>query len=250
MMRQIKLFLCAVQFLTRIPVPRLADFEDSWITRSTRYFPLVGQIVGALCAAVLLLAGELWQGFVPLLLALVAGVLITGAFHEDGLADTADGLGGGRDAAHRLAIMKDSRIGTFGALALLLMLALKLGALALFTPGVAALLLLASHGAGRTAAVVVMAALPYAGDPAGSKIKPVPDGVRGGEVVIALLLGAWPLLLVPAPLVLGGVLGGVLLALLMAFAARKLINGYTGDVLGAVEQLFELGFLLGAAAIL
>ncbi|MCC6914950.1 MAG: adenosylcobinamide-GDP ribazoletransferase [Rhodospirillaceae bacterium] len=250
MMRQIKLFLCAVQFLTRIPVPHLAGFEGAWITRSARYFPLVGQIVGGLAAAALLLANEVWQGVVPLLLALTAGILLTGAFHEDGLADTADGLGGGRDAAHRLTIMKDSRIGTFGALALVLLLALKLAGLALFNPGMAALLLLASHGMGRTAAVVVMGVLPYAGDPAASKTKPVPDGVRGGEVLLALLFGAWPLLLLPAPLAIYGLVGGVFLALLIALTARRLINGYTGDVLGAVEQVFELGFVLGAAAVL
>lgn len=250
MMRQVKLFLCAVQFLTRIPVPRLTDFEDIWITRSAKYFPLVGQIVGGLSAAVLLLADNVWQGFVPLLLALVAGILITGAFHEDGLADTADGLGGGRDAAHRLAIMKDSRIGTYGALALLLVLALKAAALAPFNAGMAALLLIAGHGAARAAAVAVMCALPYAGDPAASKTKPVPEGVRGWEVLLAVLIAIWPMFLVPSPLVIAGLLGGAILAILIALTARRLVRGYTGDVLGAVEQLFELGFFLGAAAIL
>ncbi len=250
MRRQVQLFLCALQFLTRIPVPRLAGFEDSWITRSAKFFPLVGQLVGALSAGALLLAGEVWQGFVPLLLAITAGILITGAFHEDGLADTADGLGGGRDAAHRLAIMKDSRIGAFGALALLLLLALKMAALAPFNIEMAALLLLASHGTARAAAVVVMCALPYAGDPAASKIKPVPDGVTGAEVFIAVVLALWPLFLLPLSLALAGMIGGIVLAMIIALTARRLVGGYTGDILGAVEQMFELGFLLGAAAIL
>jgi adenosylcobinamide-GDP ribazoletransferase len=250
MRRQVQLFLCALQFLTRIPVPRLSGFEDSWITRSAKYFPLVGQIVGALSAGVLLLAGEVWQGYVPLLLAITAGILITGAFHEDGLADTVDGLGGGRDAAHRLAIMKDSRIGAFGALALLLLLALKFAALAPFNIGMAALLLLASHGAARAAAVVAMCAMPYAGDPAVSKSKPVPDGVTAPEMFLAALFGLWPLLLLPLPLALAGMIGGLLLAMIIALAARRLVGGYTGDILGAIEQMFELGFLLGAAAIL
>lgn len=250
MRRQVQLFLCALQFLTRLPAPALAGFEDSWITRSAKYFPLVGQIVGALSAAVLLLAGEVWQGSVPLLLAITAGILITGAFHEDGLADTADGLGGGRDAAHRLAIMKDSRIGAFGALALVLLLALKVAALTPFRLEVAALLLIASHGAGRAAAVVVMRLMAYAGDPAASKIKPVPAGVSTGEVVFALIFAAWPLLLLPPPLALVGVIVGAVLAAAIALAARRLVAGYTGDILGAVEQLFELGFLLGASAVL
>ena len=248
MRRQLHLFLCAIQFLTRIPVPSLPGFEDAWITRSARYFPLVGQIVGALCAGVLLLAGQVWPGVMPVLLALTAGILLTGAFHEDGLADTADGLGGGRDAAHRLAIMKDSRIGVYGALALVLVLALKVTALSLFALEMAALLLLAAHGAGRAAAVAIMFLLPYVGDRDVSKIKPVSRGVTGGEVLLALLLAAWPFIFLPLPLALAGILGGLALATLIALTARRLIGGYTGDVLGCAEQLFELGFFLAASA--
>ena len=250
MIRQVRLFLCAVQFLTRVPVPALPGFEEEWITRSARYFALVGQMVGGFAAAVLLLASDVWSGAVPVILALAAGILITGAFHEDGLADTVDGLGGGRDAAHRLAIMKDSRIGTYGALALIVAIGLKAAALGAFTAATAALLLLASHGGGRAAAVAVMRALTYAGDPRTSKIKPVPAGVTGGEVSLALLLGAWPFFLLPAPLALAGLAGGAVLAVLLALAARRLVGGYTGDILGAAEQVFEVGFLLGAAAVL
>lgn len=250
MRRQFDLFLCALQFLTRLPVPPLRGFEAAWITRSAKYFPLVGQIVGAASAGVLLLAGLVWQGAAPALLAVAAGILVTGAFHEDGLADTVDGLGGGRDAAHCLAIMKDSRIGTYGALALVLAVGLKVAALAPLDAGTAALLLVAGHGGGRAAAVLVMRALPYAGDPSVSKIKPVPDGVTTREVAFALLTGAWPLVLLPMPLAAAGVAGGALLAGGIALAARRRVGGYTGDVLGAAEQLFEIGFLLAAAAVL
>lgn len=250
MLRQLHLFLCAVQFLTRIPVPPLKDFEASWITRSAKYFPLVGQIVGVLSGAALLAADQFWIWPIPALLAVTAGVLITGAFHEDGLADTADGLGGGRDIAQRLTIMKDSRIGTYGALALMIALAIKVSALSPLPAETAALLLIAAHGLGRTAAVIAMTAMSYAGDPDSAKSKPVPDGVTGPECLLAIAFGLWPLLLIAPPVILPAFIAGGVLALLMALTARRLIKGYTGDVLGAIEQMFEIGFLLGAAAVL
>lgn len=243
MMRERRLFLCAVQFLTRLPVPSLKDFAPEWITASARYYPLVGQIVGGVSALVLVFAGEAWGGAVPAVLAVTAGILVTGAFHEDGLGDTADGLGGGRDKAQRLAIMKDSRIGTYGALALLLAVALKIAA---FTQISTALLLIAGHGAARAAAVIAMAALPYAGDAEAAKYKPVPQGVGIGSVLIALVFAAWPFVAWSMPQMIPALACGAVLALIMALCARRLIGGVTGDVLGAIEQMFEIGFFLGA----
>lgn len=249
MLRQVKLFLCAVQFLTRLPSPSFADFEPAWITRSARYFPLVGLVVGGASALVLLAAGQFWSGALPALLAVAAGVLITGGFHEDGLADAADGLGGGQTAARRLEIMKDSRVGTYGVLALGLVLAIKVTALATLPLATAALALVAAHGAGRTAAVAVMVLGRHVGDPSNAKYKPAPDGVSPGELLLAAVLGLWPLTLLGLPGLAGAVVGGVL-ALLLALTARRLIGGHTGDVLGGVEQACELGVLLGVSAML
>ena len=249
MPRQLKLFLCAVQFLTRLPVPSFADFEPDWITRSARYFPLVGVGVGAICALVLLAAGQLWTGPLPALLAISAGVLVTGGFHEDGLADTADGLGGGQTPERRLQIMKDSRIGTYGVLALGLVLAIKVAALAETPLATAALALVAAHGAGRTAAVAVMMLGRHVSDPASAKYKPAPQGVRPFELLVAAILGLWPLALLGLPGLVGAAVGG-LLALLLAVTARRLIGGYTGDVLGGIEQACELGVLLGVSTML
>jgi len=248
--RQVLLLVCAVQFLTRLPTPRLAGFETDWISRAARYFPLVGQIVGATCAAVFLGAGQVWPPALAALLAVAAGVLVTGGFHEDGLADTADGLGGGSDAARRLEIMKDSRVGTYGVLALGLVLAVKVAALAQLSPWAGALALVAAHGGARAAAVVVMRLVPYVGHLEASKWKPAPANLSAGEVALALALGAWPMLLSAPTVALAGLGAGVLAAAVPALAARRLIGGYTGDVLGAVEQLFEAGFLLGAVAVL
>lgn len=247
--RQFQLFLCAVQFLTRIPTPALKAFEPEWISRSARYFPLVGLLVGGICAAVFWAASQVWTGWLPALLAIAAGVLVTGAFHEDGLADTADGLGGGTTVARRLTIMKDSRIGTYGALALGLTLAIKAGALATLPPGLGAWALVAAHGAGRGASVLAMRVLPYVGDAKrGGKWKPSPTDLSLTEVLTALALAGLPLALSPSGVVGLAVLVGAALALGLLLLARKLLGGYTGDVLGAIEQVFELGFVVGVSA--
>jgi adenosylcobinamide-GDP ribazoletransferase len=247
-MGQLRLILCAVQFLTRLPTPPIRGFRPEMISRSARYFPLVGALVGGICALVLIGADRLWSGVLPALLAVGIGVLVTGAFHEDGLADTCDGLGGGGDPARRLEIMKDSRIGTYGALGLGLVLAAKVAGLASLPAGPAALTLIAAHAGGRAASVCAMKGLAYVGDLEVSKWKPAPVGVTGVELAIALAFGLAPLGLLPvAGAVWGLGLGGAL-ALALALTAKRLLGGYVGDVLGAVEQVFELGFVLGVAA--
>ncbi|HTI67346.1 MAG TPA: adenosylcobinamide-GDP ribazoletransferase [Caulobacteraceae bacterium] len=247
--RQLDLFFCALQFLTRIPMPALDRFEPGWTTRAVRYFPLVGQLVGGLSALVLVGAAYVWNGWVAALLATAASVLVTGALHEDGLADTADGLGGGATPGRRLEIMKDSRTGTYGFLALGLVLALKVAVLGGQPAFVAGAALLAAHGLARAAAVVVMRLTPYAPLGAAGKWAPAARGVTAGEAATAVALAAWPLALLPAETGLAGVAAGAAAAAVVALTARRLVGGHTGDVLGAVEQSFELGFLLGAAAV-
>ncbi|CAN5188383.1 adenosylcobinamide-GDP ribazoletransferase [soil metagenome] len=247
MPRHLALFLTAVQFLTRVPVPALKAFQPDWTARSARYFPLVGALVGMASGLVLIGASHVWSGVLPALLATVVGIAITGAFHEDGLADTADGLGGGQTTERRLEIMKDSQLGTFGVLALGLALALKVTALSQTPVWPAVLALVAAHGGGRGAAVLAMRLLPYAGDRAATKVKPTADGVTPGEVVTAIAFAA--LAMVPialtAPLATGAaVLVGAIAAFVMARLARRLIGGWVGDTLGATEQMFEIGFLV------
>ena len=249
--RELSRVTCAVQFLTRLPAPSPAAWSDDLLARSARYFPLAGLLVGAAAAAVFALASLAWPGgLLPAVLAVAAAVVLTGAFHEDGLADAADGLGGGHTPEQRLAIMKDSRLGSYGALALGLVLATRVGALVeLRGPLLAAAALAASHGLARTAAVIVMTVLPYAADPAASKLKPVARDVRPHEAVIAVVIGAAPLALLPPAAGLAGLALGCAAALWPALAAKALIGGYTGDVLGAVEQAFETGFLVAVALV-
>ena len=134
----------------------MKTFEPDWISRSARYFPLIGLLVGLASAGVFWSASQVWGGALPALLAIAVGVLITGAFHEDGLADTFDGLGGGGTPERRLEIMKDSRIGTYGALGLGLVLALKAAALTDLPPALGAWAIAAAH-AGTAVAVTATA---------------------------------------------------------------------------------------------
>jgi adenosylcobinamide-GDP ribazoletransferase len=219
------------------------------MARSAKYFPLVGQGVGLACAGVWLVAGRIWSPPLSALLAIATAAAFTGAFHEDGLADAADGLGGGRTAEQRLAIMKDSRIGVYGLLALSFCIALRVLALASLTGGAGAWALIAAHGLGRLAAVVVMARQPYAGNPAAAKLRPGSGRVRWAELAFAGLTCLWPLLFLGlSPSLAGGLLGAAA-ATWLALTAQRQIGGYTGDVLGAAEQLFETAFLLGVVAV-
>lgn len=243
---ELERLICAVQFLTRLPTPRLTNPPVDAVGLSARYFPVAGQLVGLICGLVLIAASQVWSGWLPALLAVAAGVLVTGALHEDGLADAADGLGGGRTPARRLAIMKDSAIGVFGVLALGLTLAAKIGALAALSPWQAAGALVVAHGLARASCVAVMAVLPYAGAAAKAK-EGAPVRPSGSVVVITAVVALWPLVFAPAWII--ALLAGAVVAAIPALAAKRLIGGRTGDILGAVEQMFELGFLLAVAAL-
>lgn len=246
-----RLFVCAMQFLTRIPTPQFPNFRPEWIQQSARYYPLVGQTVGVLSALVLYGAAQVWSPWIAALLAIAAGVLLTGGFHEDGLADTADGLGGGLTRERRLEIMKDSRLGSYGALALGLMLALRVAALAMLTqtaPLFAGVALLAAHGLGRAAAVGAMAIMPYGGDPGMAK-EGRPDRASRLGLSVAVLTALWPLIFFSPVTGAGGLALGLAAAAVPAWLAWRLIGGRTGDVLGAVEQAFEAGFLLAVAGL-
>jgi adenosylcobinamide-GDP ribazoletransferase len=247
--REIDRLFCAIQLLTRLPTPRIPELAPDWMARSAKYFPLVGQGVGAVCAGVWLLGARLWSAPVAALLAIAAGAAVTGAFHEDGLADTADGLGGGRTRERRLAIMKDSRIGVFALLAVGFCIAARVLALASLPTVTGVWALIGAHGGGRLAAVIVMARQPYAGDPAVAKLTPGPRRVQWAELAFAGLICSWPLVFLGVSPSLVGCALGASAPTWLALTAQRQIGGYTGDILGAAEQLFETAFLLGVAAV-
>jgi adenosylcobinamide-GDP ribazoletransferase len=245
-------FMNALRFMTIVPVPS-ADTEiaPDWLSRCAKYFPVVGVGIGIVSAVVLLLADRIWGPVVASLFAVATSIAITGALHEDGLADTADGLGGGSSVEKRLAIMKDSRIGTYGTLALVFSLSLRATALADMPLWTAAAALISVHAAARITPAFVINALPYAGDTAAMKVGYSEAPVSAHDQRFALLVvlcALLPLAFVSIPSVISGLLLGATLAAALTLWARRRINGYTGDVLGAIEQVFEIGFLLGVAA--
>jgi adenosylcobinamide-GDP ribazoletransferase len=240
-------FLGAVQFLTRLPTPHLHAFSVEWLDRGVKYFPLTGILIGSLCAAVFVAASALWSGALPALLAIAAGVAITGAFHEDGFADFFDSMGGGTRQA-RLEIMKDSRLGTFGVLAIGFAISAKVAALSCLSLPVAVAALIAAHSGGRFAAVAIMPTMPYAGDAATGKAKPLATNITAFGLAVAAAFGLPPLFLLPISIGLKAALAGGLASIFIAWRARRLLGGFTGDVLGAIEQSYEIAFLLAVAA--
>jgi adenosylcobinamide-GDP ribazoletransferase len=243
----------ALRFMTIIPVPSSdAANAPDWLSRCAKYFPVVGIGIGLASAVVLLLADRLWSPVVASLLAVAASIAITGALHEDGLADTADGLGGGASIEKRLAIMKDSRIGTYGTLALVFSISLRVTALADMPAWTAAAALISAHAAARLTPVFVMNALPYAGDTAAMKVSYIDAPVSAHDrrfALIVVLCALLPLAFVSVLSVIAGLLLAAALAAAATLWARQRINGYTGDVLGAIEQMFEIGFLLAVVAV-
>lgn len=244
------IFLLAVQFLTRLPVPVGSLYTPERMAASVRYYPAVGALIGGLYAAVFWTAALIFTPAIALALAIAAGLLITGAFHEDGLADTFDGIGGGQDRAQALEIMKDSRLGTYGTLALVTALALKFLSLDAMPDLWVAAALIGGHAASRFSSVVVIATSSYA-RPSGTA-KPVAEGISGPGFVIALLtgfasLGLAAMVLPVTALALGS--GGLVLGhIAMRLLFERKLRGYTGDTLGAVQQVSEIGFYLGLLA--
>jgi adenosylcobinamide-GDP ribazoletransferase len=255
--QQLRLFFIALQFFTRVPIPAWVGYEPRWLQDCARHFPLVGTLVGGVSAAVLALALQLWDAPVAVGLAMAASIWLTGGFHEDGWADSCDGLGGAVSRARALEIMKDSRIGSYGALGLILMLGLKAAALhslVLADSGLALASLLLGHALSRAAPVWIMRALPYAGDAEHAKAKPLSTAADPATLLIALAWALLALLLALAaqpgwriPL-LGGLLAAIAATLWMQRWLRRRLGGYTGDNLGATQQLSELAWLLGLAA--
>ncbi|MCU0912344.1 MAG: adenosylcobinamide-GDP ribazoletransferase [Rhodobacteraceae bacterium] len=243
-------FLLALQFLTRLPVP-----DPGWtperFAASTRWHPAAGALIGALIGLVWWGASVLFPPLVAVLFAVAFGLVLTGCFHEDGFADTCDGLGGAVTRDRALEIMKDSRIGTYGAAGVGMMLAVRVAALAALAPTAPLVwVLVASHAASRAASVHVIATSAYVRDHGTGK--PVADGIGRDGLRFALLTGGAALLpLVPVLGVMAPLAGLAGLAL-GTWAIRRVyerrLGGYTGDCLGATQQCAEVGFYLGLLA--
>lgn len=243
--RELKIALTALQFLTRIPAPAFVGHSAEQLNAASRHFPTIGVLVGAIGAAVFLAADVVFPQTLAVLIATAATILATGAFHEDGFADACDGLGGGHTRERALLIMKDSRLGTYGALGLALMVGAKIAALAAMPAALVPVALIAAHAASRASSVVVIATSAYARED--GTAKPLATTVSARGLILALAVGLAPSLLLgwaAVPALLGLALGHAL----MRLSFEKKLGGYTGDCLGGVQQTSELGFYLAALA--
>ena len=267
-MQFIRHYLLAVQFFTRIPVTgRLAawvGYSPQMLRASAAHFPGVGVLVGAFVAGltalllVLLPQASPLSPLVAAVLGTVFSVMLTGAFHEDGLADIADGLGGttgGIENRERaLEIMKDSRVGAFGAIAVVLVLFAKVSLLALIgdvCPEVMVVGIFAAHVASRTFPLLLIRLLPHVGDVAGSKSKPLADQITGLSLFIAILwlfmalVGVF--IIYDAIYLIASMVAASVAFLYMWRLFTKRLQGFTGDCLGATQQVCEVAFYLGMA---
>lgn len=242
--REWRAFLIAIQFFTRIPV-RFRAFETDELNLAVPYFPLIGILVGLVAAAVYSLLNQALPLSLAVLISMIATLLLTGAFHEDGLADMADGFGGGWEKSQVLSIMVDSRLGSYGAIALMMALLIKHQSLSALSHAFIPVSLIAGHALSRLFAVMTMHQLEYV--KATGKSKPLATKVTQTQLIIALAFGFTPLFFLPVYCWLGLLPCWMVWRWLMRLMQRK-IGGYTGDCLGGVQQVTEITFYIGIIA--
>ncbi len=251
-------FWAAVMFYTRIPIPSGAQHSQEILNKSRKYFSMIGVMIAAIAASTFLLANLVFEPTLSIALSMVATIIATGAFHEDGFADTCDGFGGAWQREQVLNIMKDSRIGTYGSLGLILLLSVKFLSLLEISELGGTLPLLAiffaAHTLSRTLSSSAIDLFEYVQDTDVSKVKPITEqSLSSSDRWVGILVTALATLFV-AYLSPGATLLSILIACLTALIfmiySRHKIGGYTGDVLGATQQLSEVVFYLCFAACL
>ena len=249
-MKQINLLLTAFGFFTRIPVPFQIAFSQENLNKCNRYLPVVGLVVGGISGLVFYLASLLLPHSVAVMLSMGSSVLLTGAFHEDGFADVCDAFGGGWTKEKILTIMKDSRVGAYGAVGILLLLMLKFTTLNELPASVWIKAIICGHVISRMMAVWTMHSLSYVRDDESSKSKPITKALQLKDLLIAIGIAIPSLLLFQDWL--------FFIVLIPVFVAKywleryfkKWIGGYTGDCLGSVQQVTEVVVYLSLLAII
>ncbi len=252
MKQEYSIFMLSLQFLTRIPVRSDGHYSELRMAEIPRYFPLVGALIGAAGGAVFFAAHELLSLGSAVLISVAATMALTGAFHEDGLADTFDGVGGGTNKSKALEIMRDSRLGTYGTLAIVVALLLKIALLAELPARHIPTALILGHALSRLSSVLVLFRGCYVRDEGAGK--PVAQGLSAKSAWVAMITAMAVTLL--TWLFVGGVpviiaIGTMLAAhFLLRLWIEQKIGGYTGDTLGSIQQVSELGCYAGFAACL
>ncbi len=244
MKTEFKIFLTALMFYTRFPVKQIEGWSEEMLNKSTRYFPFIGILVGVVGAAIFFGAVQIFPVSIAVILSMAATIFFTGAFHEDGFADFCDGFGGGYSKERILEIMKDSRIGTYGTVGLLMVLGVKFLALTQIEIARIPFILVAGHAVSRLFPVLLIYTSEYARLDATSKTKPIGKADSIFSLILVLAIGGATLFLLSwMEAVIGIALLATVFFIFRKYIIRKL-DGYTGDILGALQQLCEVFFYL------
>lgn len=255
-------FWAALMFYTRIPTPKHALHSQTVLDESRKYFPLIGVIVGTIASLTFLLASMVFDHGLSIALSMISTILATGAFHEDGFADTCDGFGGGWTKSQVLTIMKDSRVGTYATVGLVSILTLKFLALEELIKSVDSallcMLMIAAHTLSRLVSSHMIDLFDYVQDIDQSKVKPITESQlsRQGQQIsfmfglVSIIGLAISLPYTALPALFLAIICAISAALGFMAYSRHRIGGYTGDVLGSIQQLTELAFYLALAACL
>lgn len=242
--RELIIFFHALTFLTRVPGPAWMDFSREYLNRSSRYFSLTGLLVGLFSAAIFIVCIKFFPLPLSVMLSMISSVFITGAFHEDGFADVCDGFGGGYSKEQILQIMKDSRTGTYGAIGLILTLMLKYFSLLSMEQKMIPLALIAGHTISRLASTGIIFFYKYVRDDDTSRSKPLADKTGIIDLLINAIVSVIPFLFFSSLRYLLLFIPVILSAYGLAYYFKRKIGGYTGDCLGAVQQVSEVVFYL------
>lgn len=251
MKKQLRYFLTAVLFFTRIPCPTWVDHAEETLNKSNRYFSLVGIVVGAFAALTLYMTSFIFPFEIALLLSMISSIWITGAFHEDGFADVCDGFGGGWTKEKILTIMKDSRLGTFGVIGLLSILSVKYLSLSHlnFSISFICLVIISGHSISRFIATLLLFSHSYVRDIDSSKMKPASKQMSLKSLIISGVFGVAPLLLFDSYRVFLTLLPLLFSYWYLGRFYNKWIGGQTGDCAGALQQIAEVVFYISLIVI-
>ncbi|WP_299556227.1 adenosylcobinamide-GDP ribazoletransferase [Seonamhaeicola sp.] len=249
MKKELRIFLTAIMFFTRIPCPKWVNHDAEYLRLSSKYFSLVGILVGGIGALVFYGSSFIFSTEIAILLSMVSTIYITGAFHEDGFADVCDGLGGGWTKEKILLIMKDSRVGTYGTVGLILILALKFTGLREIPMQYIPLTLISGHSLSRFIATTLIYTHPYVRDTEDSKAKPAAKNISLSMLIISAIFGILPLFFFKTPWIFLTIIPMYLGKMYLGAKFRKWLGGQTGDCAGAVQQLTEVVFYLSAVVV-
>lgn len=233
----------ALRFFTRLPVPGHLGSDSLSLARAIRYFPAVGLIIGLVAGLTFAVTSFFWPKTLAILASMASAIYVTGAIHEDGWSDMVDGFGGGWDKERILAIMRDSCIGSFGAVALIMMLLTRFFALIEIDLLLVPFALLAGHSISRFCATCVLKKLDYV-RPEG-KAKPFNNDLSFEDMAVAAGCAIAPIIFLPFQQVLPGIVLAAAATFWCTRLFKRRIGGYTGDCLGAVQQITEVAFYCG-----